>query len=114
MLSLLKPYSFRCGPSDSLTSCKINKDKSCLDLLHLVWISRILSILVDIDVQNGVRSAGSFIHLLGSYLTVLHACIDDVDSLLNIVYWYLDQIFNVDFTIIFFSDIQVFSLTWVE
>ncbi len=74
--------------ANSFGSSKINKCKSSGNFLRFVEIT--LLRLVQVDVQDGVTSAGGQIHALTSHLAVLQACVDDRHSLLYAVHWYFD------------------------
>ena len=116
MLGLLQSQAFRRGPLHPLTPCQINEHKPRLHVFNLVVVSPslILTSLVNIDMQNGVTSARSFVHLLAGHCSVSHSSIDDVYGLLNCLDGDLHELFNKDFSVVFLTDLEVLALIGIQ
>lgn len=75
-----------------------------MHLFNLVGVSWKVSVLVDVNVENCVRSARCLVHFLAGNLSELHASIDDIDGLLYVLDGNFNQVLDKDFSVILFSD----------
>ena len=70
MLSLLKANAFRVCLVDTLRASQVHQDKPALEVFNLVGAILLVTCLVHIDVQHGMRATRSVIHRLTGHLSV--------------------------------------------
>ena len=70
--------------------------------------------LINIHMQNGMRPTRSFIHLLGSHLSELHSCIDDINCLRDCLNGHFHKPLHKYLSVILLSYLKILALIRVE
>jgi hypothetical protein len=70
--------------------------------------------LVNIHVQDGMRSTRRFVHLLRSHFSILHACVYDVDCLVNCLNGHFNKVLNEDLSVVLLSYLEVLAFMRIQ
>jgi len=81
MLGFLEADTFRVCLIDSFRTGKVDKDEPAFQVLDLIRNVLPESRLVDVDMQDGMRSARSIVHALTRHLAVDQPRINDIHRL---------------------------------
>ena len=93
MLSFLKADAFRTSFVNALRTSQIDEDKPTFKVLNLIRCVAIqlVSGLIYIDVEDGVRSARCLVHLLIGHLSMNQTRVNNIHRLIEGLHGHLDQ-----------------------